>query len=63
MAVVPIGGGGLISGVAMALKACNPKVRVIGVESSGAPGDEAQRRRRAASSRSTASTASSTACA
>ncbi len=38
MAIVPIGGGGLISGVAMALKACNPRIRVIGVESSGAPG-------------------------
>lgn len=38
VAVVPIGGGGLISGVAMALKAKNPRVRVIGVESSGAPG-------------------------
>jgi len=37
-AIVPIGGGGLISGVALALKACNPKIRVIGVESSGAPG-------------------------
>lgn len=36
--VVPIGGGGLISGVSMAMKACNPKLRVIGVESSGAPG-------------------------
>jgi threonine dehydratase len=36
--IVPIGGGGLISGVAMALKAFNPKIRVIGVESSGAPG-------------------------
>jgi threonine dehydratase len=38
MAIVPIGGGGLISGVAMALKACNPRIRVVGVESSGAPG-------------------------
>jgi threonine dehydratase len=38
VAVVPIGGGGLISGIAMALKASNPKIRVIGVESSGAPG-------------------------
>ena len=38
VAIVPIGGGGLISGVAMALKAHNPKVRIIGVESSGAPG-------------------------
>ena len=36
--VVPIGGGGLISGVAMAVKAHKPDVRVIGVESSGAPG-------------------------
>jgi threonine dehydratase len=38
VAVVPIGGGGLISGVTLALKSCNPKIRVIGVESSGAPG-------------------------
>jgi threonine dehydratase len=36
--VVPIGGGGLISGVAMAVKAVKPDVKVIGVESSGAPG-------------------------
>ena len=36
--VVPIGGGGLISGIALALKSRNPAVRVIGVESSGAPG-------------------------
>ncbi len=36
--VVPIGGGGLISGVAMAVKALKPSVKVIGVESSGAPG-------------------------
>jgi threonine dehydratase len=35
--VVPIGGGGLISGVAMAMKAHNPNVRVIGVESSDGP--------------------------
>jgi threonine dehydratase len=35
--VVPIGGGGLISGVALALKALNPKIRIVGVESSGAP--------------------------
>ena len=35
--VVPIGGGGLISGVSMAAKAFKPGVRVIGVESSGAP--------------------------
>jgi threonine dehydratase len=36
--VVPIGGGGLISGISMAIKAHNPRARVIGVESSGAPG-------------------------
>ena len=36
--VVPIGGGGLISGIALAAKAVNPRIRVVGVESSGAPG-------------------------
>jgi len=35
--IVPIGGGGLISGVAMAVKAHNPHIRVIGVESSDGP--------------------------
>src|SRR5437868_265634 len=35
--VVPIGGGGLISGVAMAAKSHNPKIKVIGVESSDGP--------------------------
>ena len=35
--IVPIGGGGLISGVSMAAKSVNPSVRIIGVESSGAP--------------------------
>ena len=30
--VVPIGGGGLISGVACALKETNPRIRVVGVE-------------------------------
>src|SRR5256885_4837023 len=38
IAVAPIGGGGLISGVCMALKALNPKIRIIGVESSDGPG-------------------------
>jgi threonine dehydratase len=37
VAVVPIGGGGLISGIALALKSLNPKIRVIGVESSDGP--------------------------
>ena len=36
--VAPIGGGGLLSGVALAAKHKNPKVKLIGVESSGAPG-------------------------
>lgn len=35
--IVPIGGGGLISGISMAVKAANPKARVIGVESSDGP--------------------------
>jgi threonine dehydratase len=35
--VVPIGGGGLISGVACAVKRDRPDVRVIGVESSDGP--------------------------
>ncbi len=35
--VVPIGGGGLISGVASAVAAFKPSVRVIGVESSDGP--------------------------
>ena len=35
--LVPVGGGGLISGVAAALKARNPRIRVIGVQSDGYP--------------------------
>ena len=35
--VVPIGGGGLIAGVSMAVKSVNPNIRVIGVESSDGP--------------------------
>jgi threonine dehydratase len=35
--LVPIGGGGLIAGVSMAVKSHNPKIRVIGVESSDGP--------------------------
>ncbi len=34
---VPVGGGGLISGIAMAVKSSNPKVKVVGVESSSFP--------------------------
>src|SRR6476620_6374591 len=35
--IVPIGGGGLIAGVSMAVKSHNPKIKVIGVESSDGP--------------------------
>ena len=35
--IVPIGGGGLISGVAFALKTLRPDIKVYGVQSSGAP--------------------------
>lgn len=35
--IVPIGGGGLIAGVATAIKQSNPSIRVIGVSASGAP--------------------------
>ena len=35
--IVPIGGGGLISGMAYTLKNLNPKVKIIGVQASGAP--------------------------
>jgi threonine dehydratase len=35
--IVPIGGGGLISGVSMAVKSHNPAIKVIGVESSDGP--------------------------
>ena len=36
--LVPIGGGGLISGIAVAAKAINPNIKIIGVESTGAMG-------------------------
>lgn len=35
--VVPIGGGGLIAGVAFAVKQINPKCKVYGVQAAGAP--------------------------
>jgi len=38
LVVVPVGGGGLISGVALAVKALCPSARIIGVEPEGAQG-------------------------
>ncbi len=38
--VVPIGGGGLISGVAFAIKTLRPDVKVYGVQAAGAPSME-----------------------
>ena len=35
--VVPIGGGGLISGVAYAMKSRNTKIEIYGVQAAGAP--------------------------
>jgi threonine dehydratase len=35
--VIPVGGGGLISGMGVAAKALNPKCKIIGVSSAGAP--------------------------
>jgi threonine dehydratase, medium form len=35
--IVPVGGGGLISGVAFAVKTLNPNCKVYGVQASGAP--------------------------
>lgn len=35
--LVPIGGGGLISGIAVALKKLRPEVKIIGVQPEGAP--------------------------
>lgn len=37
MILVPIGGGGLISGIAVAVKQINPKVQIIGVQSKASP--------------------------
>lgn len=36
--IVPIGGGGLISGIALAVKTIRPNIRVIGVQSDRSPG-------------------------
>ncbi len=41
--VVPIGGGGIISGIAVALKTLKPSVRVVGVEAAAAASAKASR--------------------
>lgn len=35
--IVPVGGGGLIAGVAFAIKSLNPNIKVYGVQAAGAP--------------------------
>lgn len=36
--IVPIGGGGLISGIALAIKSINPTIKVIGVQAQNVHG-------------------------
>ncbi len=36
--IVPVGGGGLISGIAVAVKSLKPRCKVYGVQAAGAPG-------------------------
>ncbi|MDC7677048.1 threonine ammonia-lyase [Asticcacaulis machinosus] len=43
--LVPVGGGGLIAGMAVAAKAINPKIKVIGVEAAMYPSFAAKRNR------------------
>ena len=43
--VVPIGGGGLISGIATAAKSIKPELYIVGVEAAGAPKALASRRK------------------
>jgi threonine dehydratase len=45
--IVPIGGGGLISGIAVAAKAIRPDIRLVGVEAAGAPAAFLSRRKKA----------------
>lgn len=37
LVVVPLGGGGLLSGIAIALKAINPQIEIVGVEAAASP--------------------------
>nr|VXZ83218.1 L-threonine dehydratase catabolic TdcB [Klebsiella pneumoniae] len=40
---MPIGGGGLIAGIAIAIKSINPTIRIIGVQSENVHGMAASR--------------------
>ena len=37
MVLVPVGGGGLVAGIAACIKQINPRIQVIGVQAAGAP--------------------------
>jgi threonine dehydratase len=45
MILVPIGGGGLISGIALALKAIRPAIKIIGVQAAACPSAQASIKR------------------
>lgn len=45
VAVVPVGGGGLIAGIALALKTLLPKIRIIGVQAEAVPSMKAALKR------------------
>jgi threonine dehydratase len=45
LVIVPIGGGGLISGIALAIKDARPDVRIVGVEAAAAPSALESRRK------------------
>ncbi len=37
MVVIPVGGGGLAAGIAIAMKTVNPRVHIVGVQSEDVP--------------------------
>lgn len=43
--VVPVGGGGLLAGIAAAVKQTNPRVKSYGVQTEQAPGHVSQQKR------------------
>jgi threonine dehydratase len=45
LVLVPVGGGGLVSGIASALKALRPEIRIVGVEAAACPSASESRRR------------------